>query len=107
MEDALMATATQPITPDHILHELSELWTDAAKSHAGDGTGVLRACSMTLIAFVDDEDDSMALGATIALFMRDHPSRAIVVRLREQPDHLESRVFAQCWMPFGHNQQVC
>jgi glucose-6-phosphate dehydrogenase assembly protein OpcA len=112
MEEALMPSVSAPavtplVTPDHILRELSDLWSDAAKSHAGDGTGVLRACAMTLIAFVDDEDDSMALGETIALLMKDHPSRAIVVRLREQPDHLESRVFAQCWMPFGHNQQVC
>jgi glucose-6-phosphate dehydrogenase assembly protein OpcA len=101
------ANVVQTVSPDRILHELSELWTDAAKSHAGEGTGVLRACSMTLIAFIDDEDDSMAIGETIALLMRDHPSRAIVVRLREEPDQLESRVFAQCWKPFGHNQQVC
>jgi glucose-6-phosphate dehydrogenase assembly protein OpcA len=95
------------ITPDKILHEFSELWTSTAKAESGDSNGVLRACSMTLIAFVDDEDDAAPLAETIALLMRAHPSRAIVVRLREDPDHLESRVFAQCWMPFGHNQQVC
>jgi len=101
------ATATAP-NPDKILREFSNLWTDAAKQEgSGDGTGLLRACSMTLIAFIDDEDDSTAVGETIALLMREHPSRAIVIRLCERPDVLEARVFAQCWMPFGHNQQVC
>jgi glucose-6-phosphate dehydrogenase assembly protein OpcA len=69
--------------------------------------GVLRACAMTLIVFVDEEDDASALGETLARLMREHPSRAIVVRLRETGDTLESRVFAQCWMPFGHRRQVC
>ncbi len=99
-------TVTKP-TPDKILRELSNLWTDAAKQESGDGTGVLRACSMTLIAFIDDEDDSMSVGETIARLMREHPSRAIVIRLREQPDTLEARVFTQCWMPVGHHKQVC
>ncbi|HWE50647.1 MAG TPA: glucose-6-phosphate dehydrogenase assembly protein OpcA [Bryobacteraceae bacterium] len=101
------APMTGTLTPDKILHEFSELWTSTAKAESGDGNGVLRACSMTLIAFVDDEEDAGPLGETIALLMRSHPARAIVIRLREDPDHLKSRVFAQCWMPFGHNQQVC
>jgi glucose-6-phosphate dehydrogenase assembly protein OpcA len=107
-----MTATTQTVKPDRILHELSELWTslseDAGKETGKQaGAGVLRACSMTLIVFVDDEADSMALGETIAQLMRAHPSRAIVVRLREDTGILESRVFAQCWMPFGQRQQIC
>jgi glucose-6-phosphate dehydrogenase assembly protein OpcA len=113
--EAPVTPAVQTIKPDRILHELSELWTSMSKqehaeqedSKAGDGAGVLRACAMTLIVFVDDEDDSMALGETLARLMREHPSRAIVVRLREGGSTLESRVFAQCWMPFGHQRQIC
>jgi glucose-6-phosphate dehydrogenase assembly protein OpcA len=106
----------QSIKPDHILHELSELWTSLSEQEKAnqpgggvrDGSGVLRACAMTLIAFVDDESDSMALGETLAQIMRAHPSRAIVVRLREDDGGvLESRVFAQCWMPFGQHRQIC
>ena len=34
--------------------------------------------------------------------MHEHPSRAIVIRLRDRGERgLEARVFAQCWMPFG------
>jgi glucose-6-phosphate dehydrogenase assembly protein OpcA len=110
-------TTSQPIKPDKILKELGELWTTMAKpdpsetaatelsdSHEG---GVLRACAMTLISFVDDEEDAMALGATLAGLMKEHPSRAIVVRLKEGEDFLDARVFAQCWMPFGHRRQIC
>jgi glucose-6-phosphate dehydrogenase assembly protein OpcA len=112
--------AAPTVKPDRILHDLAELWTtmgkhDPADPAVGDhkeDAGVLRACAMTLIVFVDEEDDPMALGETLALLMREHPSRAIVVRLREggspaAGDLLEARVFAQCWMPFGQRRQIC
>ncbi len=95
------------VRPDRILRELSELWTTTAKDDPSDGTGVLRACSMTLTVFVDDEEDSMALGETLAQLMREHPSRVVVVRLKGTQGELDARVFAQCWMPFGHNRQIC
>lgn len=118
------------IKPDQILKQLSDLWTDMAKpdeaasasghepeanepqtkdgQHApGNAGGVLRACAMTLISFVDDEEDSLALGQTLAGLMKEHPSRAVVIRLKEGEDYLDSRVFAQCWMPFGHRRQIC
>lgn len=100
------------ISPDRILKELADLWVTTAKpagpdSQDGEAGGVLRACSMTLVAFVDDEEDAMDLGETIAMLMRGHPSRAIVVRIREGRDVLESRVFQQCWMPFGQRRQIC
>jgi glucose-6-phosphate dehydrogenase assembly protein OpcA len=62
---------------------------------------------MTLISFVDDEEDSVELSQTLAGLMKEHPSRAVVVRLKEGEDFLEARVFAQCWMPFGHRRQIC
>ena len=109
-----MPTAVEkPIKPEQILKELGELWTTMAKpadgepgSDSHDG-GVLRACAMTLISFVDDEEDSMSLGNTIAGLMKEHPSRSVVVRLKEGEGFLEARVFAQCWMPFGHRRQIC
>src|SRR5580704_4808674 len=108
-------TAEKPIKPDKILKELSEIWSSMAKPEddaaiadaATHGGGVLRACAMTLISFVDDEEDSMALNDTLAGLMKEHPSRSVVVRLKEGEDFLDSRVFAQCWMPFGHRRQIC
>jgi glucose-6-phosphate dehydrogenase assembly protein OpcA len=106
--EASMSTATQStVKPDKLLHDLSDIWRSMAKPDAEGGSGVLRACSMTLVVVVDDEDDAMALGDTLAQLMREHPSRAIVIRLREGIEVLEGRVFAQCWKPFGHTQQIC
>jgi glucose-6-phosphate dehydrogenase assembly protein OpcA len=109
-----MPTAVEkPIKPDQILKELGDLWTNMAKpdsaapgSDSHDG-GVLRACAMTLISFVDDEEDSMSLGNTIAGLMKEHPSRSVVVRIKAGEGYLDARVFAQCWMPFGHRRQIC
>ncbi|MDQ6676740.1 MAG: glucose-6-phosphate dehydrogenase assembly protein OpcA [Acidobacteriota bacterium] len=63
---------------------------------------------MTLIAGVEETDDPAQTGETLARLMREHPSRAIVLRLRSgDAAYLSSRVFAQCWMPFGHRRQIC
>jgi glucose-6-phosphate dehydrogenase assembly protein OpcA len=93
-------------TPEAILRELNELWASLAKSESQDS--VLRACTMTLILAADEEEEAGTLGELIAQLMHEHPSRAIVLRVQdgEQP-LLESRVFAECWMPFGHGQQIC
>jgi len=104
-----MTPGSQTVKPDRILHELSELWTSLSKQETGKGddSGVLRACSMTLIVFVDEESDAAALGEMLVRLMHSHPSRTIVVRLREDAGVLESRVFAQCWTPFGHHREIC
>jgi len=103
--------AGKPIKPDQILKELGELWTNMGKPSAAEGEshdgGVLRACAMTLVSFVDDEEDSLKLGDTLAGLMKEHPSRSVVVRFREGEDFLDARVFVQCWMPFGHRRQIC
>jgi glucose-6-phosphate dehydrogenase assembly protein OpcA len=105
-----META-QAIKPDDILKELSAYWThlganDDPNHHTENG-GLLRACSMTLFCFADDEEDAPALNETLASLMREHPSRLIVVRLRDGDDELSARVSSQCWMPFGHHKQIC
>ena len=95
------------ISPDRILHEMADLWVTLGKQGEGE-TGVLRACSMTLVVAAEESDDTQAIGETLAALMPEHPSRAIVIRFRAE-DHraLDARVFAQCWMPFGHRQQIC
>lgn len=101
------AAVTAGIKPDKLLRDLSDIWMAIAKPDSEEGSGVLRACSMTLIVVVDAEDDPQELSGLIALLMRDHPSRAIVVRIEDSDDRLEGRVFAQCWKPAGHSQQIC
>src|SRR5580765_3634374 len=97
------------IQPDRILHELSELWVSLGKQHGDESAGgVLRACAMTLVVVAEAQEDAASVGETLALLMREHPSRAVVVRVRDSVEpELEARVFAQCWMPFGQRRQIC
>ncbi len=101
-----MTAAT--IQPDRILRELSELWVSFGKQNGDDSTGVLRACAMTLVVLAEAGEDANEIGETLANLMREHPSRAIVVRVSDSEEPaLEARVFAQCWMPFGQRRQIC
>jgi glucose-6-phosphate dehydrogenase assembly protein OpcA len=102
-----MGAAGGTIAPDKILHEMADLWVTLGKQGDGDA-GVLRACSMTLIVAAEESDDPQSIGETLAALMPEHPSRAIVLRFRAQDQRsLAARVFSQCWMPFGHRQQIC
>ncbi|MBI4909693.1 MAG: glucose-6-phosphate dehydrogenase assembly protein OpcA [Acidobacteria bacterium] len=100
------------VTPDRILKEMQQLWIDIGKTAMEPGVkgehGILRACAMTLVIAADEEEETADIGETIAELMHHHPSRAIVLRVRDGGDEfLESRVYAQCWRPFGRRQQIC
>lgn len=97
------------IQPERVLRELAELWVTLGKeSDPAHSSGVLRACTMTLIALVEESEDPSDVWSTMAALMPEHPSRAIVIRFHPSAAReLSSRVFSQCWMPFGHRRQIC
>ena len=100
-----MPTAAS-VHPDAILKDLGKLWIDLGKQDAE--TGVLRACSMTFIVVAAEEDDPQVFGETVAELTHENPSRVIVLRVCcAGSQRLESRVYAQCWKPFGRRQQIC
>jgi len=97
------------IHPETVLRELSDLWVSLGKEADPDQpSGVLRACTMTLMAVADEADDPSDVWSVMAALMPEHPSRAIVIRFRQSAAReLSARVFSQCWMPFGHRRQIC
>jgi len=96
------------VRPERILRELDDLWVSLSRQEEGFGSGVLRACSMTFLVLAEGGEETDLVAGTLALLMRDHPSRAIVLRLAgDSRGRLESQVLAQCWTPFGHRQQIC
>jgi glucose-6-phosphate dehydrogenase assembly protein OpcA len=102
MEEAVMSAT---VAPDGILKELAALWTQEGKQ--GD-SGVLRACSMTLLVVSEASEDAAALGETVAALMPQHPARTILIRLQGEGERaLSERVYQQCWNPFGQRQQFC
>ena len=66
------------IQPERILHDLAELWSSLAHPDHGASTasGVLRACSMTLLVAAADPGDAQDVGRTVGELMHEHPSRA-------------------------------
>jgi glucose-6-phosphate dehydrogenase assembly protein OpcA len=105
VEERLMPATADSISPEKILKDLRNLWSDLGRNAEVSG-GVLRACGMTLIVASEDQADFDELRHTLGVLMHDHPARAIVLRLNEQPG-LNADVFSQCWMPFGRHQQIC
>lgn len=87
-----------------LLKELDESWRSVGKS---EGSGVLRACAMTLLVVVRADEDPQRLGETLAEIMHEHPNRTIVIRVGEGDGPVEARTTLQCWMPFGRRQQIC
>ena len=92
-------------TAEQVLKDLRNLWTDLGSREEH---GVLRACAMTLLTADREDCDDSAVGETMAQLMHEHPSRAILLRIRADASvPLTARVTAQCWMPFGKRQQIC
>jgi len=96
---------TTAVDPEGLLHDLHEQWAQLGHDQAASG-GVLRACAMTLVVVARDDADGDQARATLALLMREHPSRAIVIRPHDHPE-FDAHVFAECWKPFGSAQQIC
>jgi glucose-6-phosphate dehydrogenase assembly protein OpcA len=102
------AAVSATVSAERILHDLANLWVDLARQGGEQGSGVLRACTMTLIVLCGETDDAQAIGEIIARIMPQHPSRAIVVRVTASPDKaVDAHVFAQCWKPFGEGRHIC
>jgi hypothetical protein len=100
---------TSTVNPERVLKELADLWVSLGKEgQAEGGSGVLRACTMTLVVVAEDDYDWSGLGETIAALMPEHPARTIAIRLSGPGERaLSDRVYSQCWMPFGQRRQIC
>ena len=96
------------IDPETLIREIDELWASLADHSQGEEQALMRACSLTLLVLVNEEDDVIALSETLAELMQSHPSRAILIRVAAGGDErLEADVKAHCWMPMGRRQQIC
>ena len=111
---------TAVVTPEKILKDLHSLWASLGKESAPiESHGVLRACAMTVIVLADDDAAAAAadraatarersVAETLGQVMQEHPHRAIIVRVRAGSEpFLDCHVTAQCWRPFGRQQQIC
>jgi glucose-6-phosphate dehydrogenase assembly protein OpcA len=91
---------TAGVNPEALLRELDEEWAGL-----GGGDGILRACSMTFLTALEGDDE---MGNLMAGIMREHPARAVVLRVRpSHGDPVNAGVRTLCWKPFGSKEQIC
>jgi glucose-6-phosphate dehydrogenase assembly protein OpcA len=62
---------------------------------------------MTLVIAAQDQADAEKVRQTVGVLMHNHPSRAVVLYLRDDGTAMDAHVFAECWKPFGSTQQIC
>jgi glucose-6-phosphate dehydrogenase assembly protein OpcA len=103
-----MSNTVTSLQPEAILKELGQVWAGIAQGADPAKAATLRACAMTLIVATQESHDRTLIDETIAKLMHEHPCRAIVLILSDQPGQpVQARAVAQCWMPFGTRQQIC
>ncbi|HEX5413101.1 MAG TPA: glucose-6-phosphate dehydrogenase assembly protein OpcA [Terriglobia bacterium] len=98
----------QPANVATLEEELSALWRAAADDH-GTEHPVMRASVLTLIAFVESEEEGRETVELISHIIAQNPCRAIllVAEPRESPEGLTAWISAQCHLPASGARQVC
>ena len=88
--------------------ELSALWRTAAEGPAAENA-VMRACTLTLLIYVENDEAAYEVTNLVAEVTRQNPCRAIIMML--EPDAarsgLEAWVSAHCHLPAAGEKQVC
>ncbi|HUX09333.1 MAG TPA: glucose-6-phosphate dehydrogenase assembly protein OpcA [Terriglobia bacterium] len=105
---SLTAGELQPANVAALEDELSELWRAAAED-PGTEHPVMRASVLTLLAFVESEEEGRETFSLISHVIAQNPCRAIlmVAEPREKPEGLSAWISAQCHLPPSGARQVC
>jgi glucose-6-phosphate dehydrogenase assembly protein OpcA len=105
---SLTAGALQPANVATLEDDLSELWRAAAED-PGTDQPVMRASVLTLLAFVESEDEGRETFNLISHVIAQNPCRAIlmVAEPKEHPEGLSAWISAQCHLPSSGARQVC
>jgi glucose-6-phosphate dehydrogenase assembly protein OpcA len=88
--------------------ELSALWRSAAEDSSTQN-GVTRACTLTLLIYVESEEAADEVNNLVAEVVRQNPCRTIIMMLQPEafPTGLEAWVSAHCHLPVAGEKQVC
>jgi glucose-6-phosphate dehydrogenase assembly protein OpcA len=105
---SLTAGELQPADVGTLEADLSELWRAAAEDPGSDQP-VMRASVLTLLAFVEDEDDGRETFNLIGHVIAQNPCRAIlmVAEPKGHPEGLAAWISAQCHLPPSGARLVC
>jgi glucose-6-phosphate dehydrogenase assembly protein OpcA len=88
--------------------ELSQLWRSAAEDPST-RDAVTRACTLTLLVYVEREEYAWPISNLISEVTRQNPCRAIVIAAEPQssPAGITASISAHCSLPAPGAKQVC
>jgi glucose-6-phosphate dehydrogenase assembly protein OpcA len=88
--------------------ELSALWRSAAEDSAAKNV-ITRACTLTLLIYVESDEAAWEVNNLIAEVTRQNPCRTIIMMLEPEASSsgLEAWVSAHCHLPVAGEKQVC
>ena len=98
----------RPVDVSNLEAELSALWRTAAEGPSAEGA-VTRACTLTLLIYVESDEAAYEVTNLVAEVTRQNPCRAIIMMLEPDgvPSGLEAWVSAHCHLPVAGEKQVC
>jgi glucose-6-phosphate dehydrogenase assembly protein OpcA len=98
----------RPVVVSNLEAELSALWRTAAEDPTGE-SAVTRACTLTLLIYVESDEAAYEVTNLVAEVTRQNPCRAIIMTLEPHAasSGLEAWVSAHCHLPVAGEKQVC
>ncbi|MGA2073799.1 MAG: glucose-6-phosphate dehydrogenase assembly protein OpcA [Terriglobia bacterium] len=98
----------RPVDVSNLEAELSALWRTAAEDPTAE-SAVTRACTLTLLIYVESDEAAYEVTNLVAEVTRQNPCRAIIMTLEPHAasSGLEAWVSAHCHLPVAGEKQVC
>ncbi len=105
---SLTGDAPRPVNIAELEAELSALWRSAAEDPETHHP-VTRACALTLLVYVENEQVARQATNLIAEVTHQNPCRAVVMIAESgaEPAGLEAEISAHCHLPAPGEKQVC
>jgi len=98
----------RPANVAELESELSALWRRAAEDPAAENA-VTRACTLTLLIYVESDEAAYEVTNLVAEVTRQNPCRAVIMMLEPEATTagMEAWVSAHCHLPVAGEKQVC
>jgi glucose-6-phosphate dehydrogenase assembly protein OpcA len=98
----------RPANVGEIEAGLSAMWRSAAEA-SGANSPVTRASALTLLVYVEREEEAREVSNLLAEVTRQNPCRAVVMVMdpKGSPPSLMASVSAHCHMPVEGEKQIC
>jgi len=104
----LVTTEPKPAQVDRLESELSALWLSTAQDPHLQHP-VTRSCSLTLLVYVESEEDGREVTPLIDQIAPQRPCRAVIMMAEPEakPEAVSAHLSARCLVPGAGHKEVC